>query len=285
MNNLVQVIPSNKSKITNILKYPGSKWNIADWIVSHFPMGYEKMNYLEPFFGSGSIFFTKNRSVLETINDLDENVVNLFRVCRDYPEQLAKAVYLTPWSRTEYKRSYETIDEPVEKARRYLVRMWQAIGAKSSNSTGWRKNIKGVNGNVTRFHLSLPENILSVVQRLKHSEGSHIVQIENKNAFELIKNHNEYNTLIYADPPYVLKTRNGRIYKHEFTDEDHRYLLDILRKHKGPVVISGYKNEIYDVTLNDWFRYEISARTEAQKIKIEVLWCNYEADRQITLDD
>ena len=58
-----------------IIKYPGSKWRISDWILSYFPKHH---SYLEPFFGSGAVFFSKQRSNIETINDLDEDVVNLF---------------------------------------------------------------------------------------------------------------------------------------------------------------------------------------------------------------
>jgi hypothetical protein len=53
------------------MKYPGSKWGSADWIISHFP---EHHSYLEPFFGSGGVFFNKPRSDIETINDLDGEV-------------------------------------------------------------------------------------------------------------------------------------------------------------------------------------------------------------------
>lgn len=64
--------------INTLLKYPGSKWRIAYWIISHFP---EHKVYCEPFFGSGAIFFSKKPVYIETINDLDGNVVNLFKVC------------------------------------------------------------------------------------------------------------------------------------------------------------------------------------------------------------
>lgn len=263
--------------MANILKYPGSKWSTAEWIISHFPDGYERMAYLEPFLGSGAVFFTKNRSQIETINDMDDNVVNLFQVARDCPEELARVISLTPWSRTEYRKSYEPVTEMgVEKARRFLVRMWQGIGAKSSDKTGWRKNVKGVNGNVPRFHISLPDNILEVTERLKHFNGSKIVQIENKDAFELIQRHNTPDTLIYADPPYVLGTRSGRIYKHEFTTEDHVRLLNLLVNHQGPVVLSGYGCELYDDMLTGWRRHTKSARTEAANTKTEVIWCNFE---------
>lgn len=270
----------------NILKYPGSKWTIAEWIVFHFPNRYEDMTYLEPFFGSGAVFFTKKRSQIETINDLDDNVVNLFQVARDYPEELARAVYLTPWSRVEYAKSYDPVDEMgVEKARRFLVRMWQGIGAKSSDATGWRKNVKGVNGNVPRFHISLPDNILDVCDRLKHSAGNKIVQIEHKDAFELIKRHNSIDSLIYADPPYVRETRSGRTYKHEFTNADHIRLLELLQAHKGSVVLSGYDCELYEKTLSGWYLREIDVQTEAARTKTEVLWMNFEPMGQMSLDE
>ena len=268
----------------NILKYPGSKWMMAEWIVAHFPDGYENMTYLEPFFGSGAVFFTKNRSQIETINDLDDNVVNLFRVAREQPEELAASVFLTPWSRAEYALSYESVEVMgVEKARRFLVRMWQGIGAKSSDRTGWRKNVKGVNGNVPRFHISLPDNILSVAERLKHDNGNKIVQIENRDAFDLIQRHNSPDTLIYADPPYMLETRSGRIYKHEFSTEDHRTLLSLLLDHSGPVVLSGYHNDLYDAMLFEWKRYEKPVQTEAANVKTEVIWCNFEGEKQILI--
>jgi len=267
----------------NILKYPGSKWTIAPWIVEHFPAGYERMTYLEPFFGSGAVFFTKERSKVETINDLDSDVVNLFRMARDYPEELARAVYLTPWAREEYAESYSDSGEidDVERARRFIVRMWQAIGAKSSTKTGWRKNIKAANGNVARFCTNIPSNILAICQRLKHASPNNIVQIDNIDAFEIIRRHNQHNCVIYADPPYLMETRNGRIYKHEFTNEQHRKLLALLMEHCGPVLLSAYKSPLYEDTLADWHRYETTCHTESATERTETLWCNYEASQQL----
>lgn len=73
-----------------VFRYPGSKWSIAEWIISHFPEGYEKMVYLEPFLGSGAVFFNKQPGAVETINDLDDDVVNLFQILRERPEDLKK---------------------------------------------------------------------------------------------------------------------------------------------------------------------------------------------------
>ncbi len=79
-----------------VLKYPGSKWRLAEWIVSLMP---PHKSYLEPFFGSGAVFFKKPPSRIETINDLDGEIINLFRCIREQPEELMRAVAYTPYSR------------------------------------------------------------------------------------------------------------------------------------------------------------------------------------------
>ena len=69
-----------------ILKYPGSKWGKAEWIINFFPPHH---SYLESYFGSGAVLFNKERSNIETVNDLDDNVVNLFEWIKQDPEKLA----------------------------------------------------------------------------------------------------------------------------------------------------------------------------------------------------
>ena len=100
-----------------VLKYPGGKARIAQWIISHFP---PHDTYCEPFFGSGAVFFNKAPDKIETINDIDGDVVNFFRVCREDPERLSRLISLTPWAREEYKDCYEKADDAVERARRFL---------------------------------------------------------------------------------------------------------------------------------------------------------------------
>ncbi|MDE7454093.1 MAG: DNA adenine methylase, partial [Clostridia bacterium] len=119
-----------------ILKYPGGKWRIAEWIISHFP---PHKVYCEPFFGSGAVFFTKSACNIETINDVDGNVVNLFRVCRDNPAELARALEFTPWSREEYVNCAELkINDPIERARRTVVRFHQSFGTDNHSKKSWR---------------------------------------------------------------------------------------------------------------------------------------------------
>jgi len=242
------------------------------------------MTYCEPYFGSGAVFFNKKRSVIETINDLDGNVVNLFKVIRDYPEELARLIEFTPWSRQEYRQSYEMTGDSLEDARRFLARMWQAIGAKSSDSTGWRHWIASNCGWAESWVTKLPENILVTAQRLRHITG-HVVQIENQEAVKLIKRFKKPNVFIYADPPYILSTRSKRIYKYEMTDADHIELLELLLQHPGRVLISGYDNEIYNNFLGGWRKETRLAQCEGGRKRQEVLWMNYEPQRPISLFD
>lgn len=266
-----------------ILKYPGSKWSTADWIISNFPHDYEYMTYLEPYFGSGAVFFNKKRSKIETINDIDANVVNLFSIIRDYPDEFSRQIELTPWARDEYKKSYESTDEPMEKARRFMVRLWMAIGGKTSDITGWSNQIKPVDcgkAKWSRLHLE----IIKVSNRLK-SEDLNLVQIENMEAIKLIKRYDRAETLLYCDPPYILSTRNKRIYANEMKDSEHIELLEVLLNFKGKVILSGYMSDIYKSYLKHWNMKQQKSNCEMGKSAIEVIWMNYEPpNEQISFD-
>ncbi len=91
-----------------IVKYPGSKWALARWIISHFP---DHHSYLEPFFGSGAVLFNKPRSHIETVNDIDGQVINLFEWIRIDPERLAHEIYWTPYARQVYENACAEMPE------------------------------------------------------------------------------------------------------------------------------------------------------------------------------
>lgn len=252
--------------IPRILHYPGSKWSMAGWIISHMP---EHKTYLEPFFGSGAVFFNKSPSQIETINDLDSSVVNLFKVIRDHPEELANGIEWTPLSREEYYASYEfETENEIENARRFLVRCWQAIGAKTSDRTGWRSLISSNGPDVAHEWSKLPEKITLVAKRLKEA------QIEHQPAAKLLERYKRSEVLIYADPPYIIETRTKRHYKHEMTIGDHIELLDVLDSHPGPVLLSGYAHRVYDDRLKHWKRLTLDVAAEAGAKRQEVLWIN-----------
>lgn len=121
-----------------ILRYHGGKWLLAEWIISNFP---PHRVYVEPFGGAASVLLQKRRTYAEIYNDLDGEVVNLFRVVRDDGLRLRQMLELTPFARDEFKLSYETSDDPIEQARRTVVRSFMGFGSNSHNKlTGFRSN-------------------------------------------------------------------------------------------------------------------------------------------------
>ncbi|HDU3202565.1 TPA: DNA adenine methylase, partial [Listeria monocytogenes] len=112
-----------------ILNYPGSKWSLADLIIDNMP---KHKSYLEPFCGSCAVFMNKQKATLETINDLDGRLVNLFKAMRDNPEKLQYLIMHTLYSREEYMLSQEITSDSLEDARRMAVRLWFAVGGKTN---------------------------------------------------------------------------------------------------------------------------------------------------------
>jgi DNA adenine methylase len=250
-----------------ILKYPGSKWRLASWIVSHFPA---HKHYVEPYCGSAACFFAKVPAEHEVLNDLNTSIVNLFRVLRTRGDELAQVIALSPWSEQEYNEieGHIVCDDDLEHARRFLVRSWQAHGGTIAQVSGWKHN--GIDGNVfpTRLWKKLPERLLAVVDRLKDAE------IRNKPALEVIRYYHAPDVLLYVDPPYVLSTRSRKYYAHEMTDTDHRDLLEALDLHPGPVILSGYAHPLYDNRLTHWQQVSVPSVGEHGKHQVEVLWLN-----------
>lgn len=124
----------------SVIKYPGSKWAIADWIIQYFP---EHHTYLEPFFGSGAVFFRKSRSHIETINDLDGEVVNFFNQVKDDLENLSKEIYFTPYARDEYERAYrENPEDKLRRAVNFCIRLNMGHGFRTNGEkVGWKRDV------------------------------------------------------------------------------------------------------------------------------------------------
>lgn len=259
-----------------IIRYPGSKWMIADWIIQHFPADYEKMVYLEPFAGSGAVFFNKIPGAVETINDLDSNIVNLFRVLRDRPEDLKHALELTPYSREEYDKSFEDCEDPVEKARRYMVRTTQAIGAKIGSKCGWRNHKQMKIGGTACKWGGITDTIDDATGRLR-GDTTHLVQIEHMDALRLIARYNNADVLMYLDPPYLRDVRkSGRLYKHEMDISGQIAMLEAIKSSKAKILLSGYDSELYNHYLAGWETdTTITHTTSAEKAE-EKIWMNYE---------
>lgn len=261
-----------------IMKYPGAKWAIAPWIVSHFP---RVDRVVDAYCGSGAIALSlpwRPRHLI--LNDLDGDIVNLFRVLRSNQNELIRMIALTPWSRAEYQAcigprgEIVRTDDPIEDVRRFLVRLWQAHGTRTNGRSGWKHKgggTKNTDSSTYELWRQLPNRLAAVVEALRSAE------IECLPALTVIGRYSTIDTLIYADPPYVLSARNGKLYRHEMTDQDHSELLDALDAHPGPAVLSGYRCDLYSQRLHHWYTVERRCQAEKGNMRTEVLWLNERA--------
>ncbi len=258
----------------SLMRYHGGKWRLAPWIISHFP---QHRIYVEPFGGAASVLLRKARSYGEVYNDLDGEMVNLFRVLRNPAQasELVRLVTLTPYAREEFEESAIVTDDPVEQARRTLIRasMGYSTGAQLPYGTGFR-------GNVTRSYTTpaldwrnYPATLDAAIDRLRG------VVIEHRPALDVIQQYDGPETLFYVDPPYVYETRNpqnaGMTYRHEMTDEQHAELAGVLRQVRGMVVLSGYPCRLYEELYGDWRCDSIAAHADGAKDRTEMLWINH----------
>lgn len=274
--------------MNRVLKYPGSKWRIADKLVELIP---DHHTYLEPYFGSGAMFFRKAPSDIETVNDLDWDVVNLFQCIQTDPEKLARLVMTTPYSRQMYDDAFKS-DPIMEvlsegnrflKACQFLVRCWQGHGFRSNGyKVGWKNDVQGRERMYALWNwYRLPEWVIEIAERLRR------VQIECSPALELIVRYDYENVFMYLDPPYLLGTRCGKQkqYKHEMSDEDHEEMLQKAITSKAKIMISGYASEMYDDMLAGWRRKEFRSHAEMGSKRTEVVWMNYESGQmELRLD-
>ncbi|MDI6026743.1 DNA adenine methylase [Corticibacterium sp. UT-5YL-CI-8] len=252
-----------------VLRWHGGKWLLAPWIISHFP---KHKVYVEPFGGAGSVLMRKERAYAEIWNDLDGEVVNIFRVLRsDQAQRLVEALRLTPFSRTEFDQAYQHSDDPIERARRLVIRSFMGFGSNGHNRvTGFRANSNRSGTTPAHDWVNYPDALALAIQRLAG------VTVENKDAKAVIAQHDGPGTLHYVDPPYVFATRAdfSKDYAHELTDDQHAELLVFLRGLEGMVVLSGYPSPMYDAALHDWPRIEREALADGAAKRIEVLWIN-----------
>lgn len=262
------------------LRYHGSKFRLAQWIVGFFP---PHLTYCEPYGGGAGVLIRKERSSCEIYNDLDSDVVNLFKVlrCPNDRRELASQIALTPFSREEYGQCFEPCEEKIERARRLVARSYMGFGSHSHNiankSNGFRVSHwdgKTAFKSYANEWIGIPEALLAVAKRFE------AVTIEQLPAIEIFSKYDSPNALFYVDPPYVRGLRDDRNkgYACEMCDEDHRTLAWALKRLQGKVVISGYEGRLYRDLFSSWHREEKETLANGQlgaTPRLEVLWMNY----------
>lgn len=252
------------------MRYFGGKWRLAPEIVALMPM---HQRYVEPFGGGASVLLRKARAPLgEIYNDVDGEITNLFSVLRSPPsmQELSTAVALTPYSRDEFARAYEPSEEPVERARRTLVRSYMGFGtdAVAGAPSGFRVDL--TEAQPANVWASVPERIAAVAKRFSG------VVVENRDALDVILDNDDPSVLFYLDPPYLAETRSHQArckgYRHEMSADAHAHVLDAACKLKGRVLISGYPSALYERYLKNWQRVEFASVAHGGTQRTECVW-------------
>lgn len=263
-----------------ILRYHGGKWKLAPWIIGHFP---KHKVYVEPFGGGASVLLRKPRAYAEVYNDLDGEIVNLFQIVRDRGEELRGLVELTPFARDEFEGAYTPSDDPLEQARRTLVKSFMGFGSAAVTqaastspgagfkaTTGFRSNSNRSGTTPAHDWKNWPARMSELIERLQG------VVIENRDAIECMRQHDEPHTLHYVDPPYVHDTRalkqhrTPQSYRHEMTDTQHAQLVESLKGLRGMVVVSLYEHPIYDAL--DWQKVMKATHADGARERTECLY-------------
>jgi DNA adenine methylase len=277
----VLVLRAAGGRVKPPFTYFGGKTSIAPQIAALLP---PHEHYIEPFAGSLAVLLAKRPSPMETVNDLDGELMTFWRVLRQRPLELERACAQTPHSRAEYLDSYGDLSglEDLECARRTWVRLTQGRGG-SMRRTGWRYYV-----NPRGSGSSMPDYLEAYVDRLAAAAARlAAVSLECRPAAELIAQYGQHEgCLIYADPPYLGSVRNpraaraghGREYSAEMLDAgQHQELATALLETRVAVVLSGYDSPLYDELYAGWHRREIptfNGNGTGDRTRTEVLWSN-----------
>jgi DNA adenine methylase len=255
------------------ITYYGGKQKLAKVILSLIP---EHICYVEPFFGGGAIFFAKEPSQAECINDINGFVINFYKVLKQNYNELKKMLDITLDSRQQYNEARNIYDNPneyndIEKAWAFWV--LSQLSYCSSLLKGW-----GFERKTNNKVLSIKNKIDNFIEI--YSDRLRLTQIECNDAIKVINNFDSEDTFFYLDPPYYNADMGP--YK-GYTIDDYKILLETIMGIKGKFLLSSYPSQILEEykTINKWNQLEInknldmSSNLKERKRKTEVLTKNY----------
>jgi DNA adenine methylase len=256
----------------------GGKGRMTAWLKTLVPV---TPVYVEPYGGAAALLFAREPVAIEVYNDLDGRLVNLFRALQDpkRKRRLEQRLRCTFYARAEFELALATLADPDpdedDLAWAFFVGQNQSFGGIAADTGNWARTVAG--------GTSRPRSWWSRVAELDAWAQRLIgVQVERRNALEVIRAWDGPQTTFYVDPPYVHDTRRGAhdVYSVEASDDDHEALVNVLLRVKGACVLSGYTHPLYEhLERAEWQRVERDVvcrwhSTGPSDRRIEAVWRN-----------
>jgi len=251
-----------------VIPYFGGKSRLAKTIINKIP---KHTCYIEVFAGGASVFFGKEPSKAEVINDLDKDLVTLYRAIKHHPEELYRQFKFSLVSRAEFDREQQVNPETltdIQRAARYLYLQKTCFGGHITGQTYGVSTTDKPRLNL----LTLQTTLEQAWQRLIH------VQIECKDFRDLIPRYDREHSFFFLDPPYWCIPG----YKKDFVEQDFIDLAGILCSVKGKFLMTiNDRPEVREIfkrfnIMETTLKYSMGTSVKARsKIRTELLVSNY----------
>ncbi len=264
--------------VPQIIRQFGSKTRVAEQLLSLLPK--DCITWVEVFCGTAALTLVKppNQHKDEHLNDLNEEIVGLFQVLRSPVSRaaLCEAVGFTPWSEAEYReaRVRPTTGDPVEDARRYLVRSWQGMAGASVRHTSWIALDRATKRRPLVWG-DLPGRIATVADRLQR------VALHCRPAIQIVERFSAYeDAVLFLDPPYPSQSINSRdSYRVMMSAAEHEEFALLLRECRAAILMTMAPGTLYDRVLGDWHQLPLRVRGLRNAVKTETIFMNYDPRR------
>lgn len=247
------------------VQWYGGKYHQAKIIIPHIP---RSRIYAEAYGGTAHILVNLSPRPVEVYNDINGDLVNLFRAIQDPVrlEKLQRRLTFTLYSRAEFVLAIETLKtnkDPEARAWAMYVATNQGFNATGRTTPGnWSHTLSKRRPSAWVNKIA---NLPILHRRLQQ------VQIDCRDALEFITCWDSKDTTFYLDPPYITATRQSKnVYDFECDDDHHKQLVSLLLKIKGSAVLSGYEHSTYEpLTQAGWntFKYIVPCRSTIRRNK------------------
>lgn len=259
-----------KIRLRPPLTYYGGKQQLCTRILQLIPV---HNLYCEPFLGGGAVFFGKEKSNVEVINDTNREVINFYKVVKDDFISLEKLIRITLHSRSQHEDAHVIFTNPhmfseIKRAWAVWVLANQSVNSIIDNSWGYERKSDKTSLKTSNKREAFTEELAIRLQN---------VQVECADANYIIQSRDSEESFFYCDPPYIDSCQG---HYDGYSAADYEVLLQTLSCIKGKFLLSSFPSDLLKtyVKQNNWHSVTIEMTCSASKLKkkkIEVLTANY----------